>query len=203
LALKQRYEFSVVDGLTGAINRKHFDNRLIIELAYAKRHQTEMSLLLLDIDHFKEINDRLGHQAGDAVLRQLAAAIKATLRLEDVFARYGARSSRSSRGASEAPTPSRSPIEFGASSKTRGSSRVGACLGDSQRRSGHARRLQRNRASTSSWVSPTPRSTRPRPWAATAAAARCRTRTISSRPVHVPVPVPVPLRRDRTPLRCR
>jgi diguanylate cyclase (GGDEF)-like protein len=89
LALKQRYEFSVVDGLTGAINRKHFDNRLIIELAYAKRHQTEMSLLLLDIDHFKEINDRLGHQAGDAVLRQLAAAIKATLRLEDVFARYG------------------------------------------------------------------------------------------------------------------
>jgi diguanylate cyclase (GGDEF)-like protein len=89
LALKQRYEFSVVDGLTGAINRKHFDNRLIIELAYAKRHQTEMSLLLLDIDHFKAINDRLGHQAGDAVLRQLAATIKGTLRLEDVFARYG------------------------------------------------------------------------------------------------------------------
>jgi len=89
LALKQRYEFSVVDGLTGAINRKHFDNRLIIELAYAKRHQTDVSLLLLDIDHFKDINDRLGHPAGDAVLRQVAAAIKATLRLEDVFARYG------------------------------------------------------------------------------------------------------------------
>jgi diguanylate cyclase (GGDEF)-like protein len=89
LALKQRYEFSVVDGLTGAINRKHFDDRLIVELAFAKRHQTDVSLLLLDIDHFKAINDRLGHQAGDAVLRQLAGAIKSVLRLEDVFARYG------------------------------------------------------------------------------------------------------------------
>jgi diguanylate cyclase (GGDEF)-like protein len=89
LALKQRYEFSVVDGLTGALNRKHFDDRLIVELAYAKRHQSEVSLLLLDVDHFKTINDRFGHQAGDSVLRQLAAAIKATLRAEDVFARYG------------------------------------------------------------------------------------------------------------------
>jgi two-component system cell cycle response regulator len=89
LALKQRYEFSVVDGLTGALNRKHFDDRLIVELAYAKRHHSEVSLLLLDVDHFKSINDRFGHQAGDSVLRQLAAAIKATLRAEDVFARYG------------------------------------------------------------------------------------------------------------------
>jgi two-component system, cell cycle response regulator len=89
LALKQRYEFSVVDGLTGAINRKHFDDRLIVELAYAKRHQSEVSLLILDVDHFKAINDKLGHQAGDLVLRQLATSIKAALRAEDVFARYG------------------------------------------------------------------------------------------------------------------
>jgi diguanylate cyclase (GGDEF)-like protein len=89
LALKQRYEFSVIDGLTGAINRKHFDDRLIVELAYAKRHQSDVSLLLLDLDHFKTINDHHGHQAGDAVLRQLAAAVKAALRVEDVFARYG------------------------------------------------------------------------------------------------------------------
>ena len=89
LALKQRYEFSVVDGLTGAINRKHFDDRLIVELAYAKRHQSDVSLIILDVDHFKAINDRLGHQAGDAVLRQLAATVKAGLRVEDVFARYG------------------------------------------------------------------------------------------------------------------
>jgi two-component system cell cycle response regulator len=89
LALKQRYEFSVIDGLTGAVNRRHFDDRLVVELAYAKRHQTEVSLLMLDVDLFKAINDTHGHQAGDAVLRQLAQSIKNALRLEDVFARYG------------------------------------------------------------------------------------------------------------------
>jgi diguanylate cyclase (GGDEF)-like protein len=89
LALKQRYESSVIDGLTGAMNRKHFDDRLIVELAYAKRHRSDISLIVLDVDHFKAINDGLGHQAGDAVLRQLAAAIKGALRTEDVFARYG------------------------------------------------------------------------------------------------------------------
>jgi diguanylate cyclase (GGDEF)-like protein len=89
LALKQRYEFSVVDGLTGAINRKHFDDRLIVELAYAKRHQSDVSLIILDVDHFKAVNDQLGHPAGDAVLRQLAATVKGALRVEDVFARYG------------------------------------------------------------------------------------------------------------------
>jgi diguanylate cyclase (GGDEF)-like protein len=89
LALKQRYESSVVDGLTGALNRKHFDDRLVVELAYAKRHRSDVSLLILDVDHFKTINDQLGHPAGDAVLRQLSAVIKAALRAEDVFARYG------------------------------------------------------------------------------------------------------------------
>jgi len=88
-ALRERYEFSVVDGLTGALNRKHFDERLVGELAYAKRHASELLLLILDVDHFKAVNDRLGHQAGDSVLRQLATSIKSTLRAEDVFARYG------------------------------------------------------------------------------------------------------------------
>jgi diguanylate cyclase (GGDEF)-like protein len=89
LALKQRYESSVVDGLTGAINRKHFDDRLVVELAFAKRHRSDVSLLMIDVDHFKAINDGLGHQAGDAVLRQIALVIKSALRAEDVFARYG------------------------------------------------------------------------------------------------------------------
>ena len=88
-ALKQRYEFSIVDGLTGAMNRKHFDDRLIGELAYAKRHKAGVSLMIIDVDHFKKINDRHGHQAGDAVLKRLAAVIRSTLRVEDVFARYG------------------------------------------------------------------------------------------------------------------
>jgi two-component system cell cycle response regulator len=89
LALKRRYESSIVDGLTGAMNRKHFDDRLIGELAFAKRHKAEVSLLILDVDHFKNVNDRLGHPAGDAILRQLALTIRKALRLEDIFARYG------------------------------------------------------------------------------------------------------------------
>jgi two-component system cell cycle response regulator len=89
LALKRRYEFSIVDGLTGAMNRKHFDDRLIGELAYAKRHKAGVSLMIIDVDHFKKVNDRHGHQAGDAVLKRLAAVIRSTLRVEDVFARYG------------------------------------------------------------------------------------------------------------------
>jgi diguanylate cyclase (GGDEF)-like protein len=88
-ALRRRYESSILDGLTGAMNRRHFDDRLIGELAFAKRHDSAVSLLLMDIDHFKNVNDRHGHQAGDAVLRQLAATIRSALRLEDVFARYG------------------------------------------------------------------------------------------------------------------
>jgi two-component system, cell cycle response regulator len=89
MALKRRYEFSIVDGLTGAMNRKHFDDRLIGELAFAKRHQADVSLMILDVDHFKKVNDRHGHQAGDTALRRLAAVIRSTLRIEDVFARYG------------------------------------------------------------------------------------------------------------------
>jgi two-component system cell cycle response regulator len=89
MALKRRYEFSIVDGLTGAMNRKHFDDRLIGELAFAKRHQADVSLMILDVDHFKKVNDRHGHQAGDAALKRLASVIRSTLRVEDVFARYG------------------------------------------------------------------------------------------------------------------
>jgi diguanylate cyclase (GGDEF)-like protein len=89
MALKRRYEFSIVDGLTGAMNRKHFDDRLIGELAFAKRHQALVSLIFIDVDHFKRVNDRYGHQAGDTVLRRLAAVLRSTLRVEDVFARYG------------------------------------------------------------------------------------------------------------------
>ena len=89
MAMKRRYESSIVDGLTGAINRKHFDDRLIGELAFAKRHRAEVSLLILDVDHFKDVNDKLGHPAGDAILRQLASTIRQALRVEDIFARYG------------------------------------------------------------------------------------------------------------------
>ena len=79
----------MLDALTGAYNRKHFAERLTSELAYAKRHKTPLSLLMFDLDHFKRINDTLGHLGGDHVLRSVAALVKKTLRAEDVFARYG------------------------------------------------------------------------------------------------------------------
>jgi two-component system cell cycle response regulator len=87
--LQQLYESSTRDALTGAYNRKHFDERLRAELAYAARHQTETSLVLLDIDHFKKINDQFGHPAGDTVLRQVARLVAQRLRAEDLFCRIG------------------------------------------------------------------------------------------------------------------
>jgi two-component system cell cycle response regulator len=87
--LEELYESSVRDPLTGAFNRRHFGERLEAELAYAKRHAAELSLLLLDIDYFKKINDQYGHLEGDRVLRALTHACSLSLRTEDVLARYG------------------------------------------------------------------------------------------------------------------
>ena len=87
--LQRLFESSVRDPLTGAGNRAHFDERLAAEVAYAKRHGSAMSLVLVDIDHFKRVNDEHGHQAGDAALKYLAAMASSRLRVEDVFARYG------------------------------------------------------------------------------------------------------------------
>lgn len=87
--LRRLYESSTRDALTGAYNRSHFDERLRAEIAFAARHRTEASLVLLDIDHFKRVNDTYGHQAGDLVLRELATLSLRSLRAEDVFARFG------------------------------------------------------------------------------------------------------------------
>ena len=87
--LRRLFDSSTRDALTGAYNRKHFDERLAAETAYALRHGTTVSLVMFDIDHFKQINDTHGHRAGDAVLRHIAGTVSARLRSEDVFARYG------------------------------------------------------------------------------------------------------------------
>jgi two-component system, cell cycle response regulator len=87
--LRQLYDASVTDALTGAHNREHFDTQLRAELSYARRHHTDVSLVIFDADHFKKVNDTYGHQVGDAVLMQIAAVVRATVRSEDVFARYG------------------------------------------------------------------------------------------------------------------
>jgi diguanylate cyclase (GGDEF)-like protein len=89
LLLDELYETSVRDPVTGAFNRRHFSERLECELAYATRHHAELSLLLLDIDYFKKINDDYGHLEGDRVLVELCRVCHQQLRTEDVFARYG------------------------------------------------------------------------------------------------------------------
>jgi two-component system cell cycle response regulator len=87
--LRRLYESSTRDALTGSYNRSHFDERLRAEVAFAARHSTEASLVLLDIDHFKRVNDTYGHPAGDSVLKEVAALGQRSLRAEDVFARFG------------------------------------------------------------------------------------------------------------------
>ena len=83
------YEAAVRDGLTRAFNKRHFIERLASESAYARRHQSPLSLLMMDVDHFKKVNDNYGHLAGDSVLSTLAQVIMSTVRAEDLVARYG------------------------------------------------------------------------------------------------------------------
>jgi diguanylate cyclase (GGDEF)-like protein len=87
--LRQLYAASTQDGLTGIYNRKHFTDRLASEVAFGRRHDTSVGLLLLDVDHFKHVNDRYGHAAGDVVLKELATIMTRQLRTEDLAARVG------------------------------------------------------------------------------------------------------------------
>jgi diguanylate cyclase (GGDEF)-like protein len=88
-AAEQMYEMTVRDPLTRLHNRRYLDERLQTEFAFAARHRTSLSVLVIDVDHFKRVNDTMGHQAGDAVLRGLAAALQRMVRAEDLLARYG------------------------------------------------------------------------------------------------------------------
>jgi len=87
--LEHLYDASVTDALTNAHNREYFDSRLASELAYARRHEAPLSLIILDIDHFKHINDTYGHRVGDQALVNLVRTARPALRTEDVFCRYG------------------------------------------------------------------------------------------------------------------
>ncbi len=79
----------LTDTLTAVNNRRFFDQRLAEEMAAARRDGHHLACLLLDVDHFKQVNDRHGHQTGDRVLMEVAALIRAQLRGHDVLARYG------------------------------------------------------------------------------------------------------------------
>jgi len=85
-ALRQQ---SIVDPLTGLFNRRYMDETLRRELSRAARKSVPLSLIVLDVDHFKKINDLFGHDAGDAVLRSLALQLKREVREGDVACRFG------------------------------------------------------------------------------------------------------------------
>lgn len=80
---------AITDGLTGLFNRRCFENILSRELMRAERHRREFSLALVDVDDFKQFNDRYGHQAGDEALANLGEAIRKSIRSTDLAARYG------------------------------------------------------------------------------------------------------------------
>lgn len=83
-------KLAYIDGLTGVANRRHFDQALQAEWRRCRRSQKPLSLVLLDIDHFKQYNDLYGHQQGDACLRTVATALRSNLaRSYDLVARYG------------------------------------------------------------------------------------------------------------------
>ncbi|NHZ33710.1 GGDEF domain-containing protein [Massilia rubra] len=79
----------LTDSLTGVYNRRYIDRRLLEEIGRARRQAYRISCLYIDIDHFKLVNDSSGHQGGDEVLREVAARIKAELRLSDALGRFG------------------------------------------------------------------------------------------------------------------
>ena len=79
----------LIDPLTGIHNRRYFDERLIEETSRALRLERPLGCLFLDIDHFKQFNDRFGHAIGDQVLREVARTIKSQMRASDVLARFG------------------------------------------------------------------------------------------------------------------
>ena len=87
--LRQAEQTATVDALTSLGNRRHFEARLREESAHARRHQQPFALVMLDIDHFKTVNDTFGHEEGDRVLVHFADVIRSILRADDAAFRYG------------------------------------------------------------------------------------------------------------------
>ncbi len=82
-------QLSITDGLTGLYNYRYFKEQLMQELNRARRHNLSVSLIMMDIDHFKYYNDTNGHPAGDLVIKNIAGLLKENIRNIDVAARYG------------------------------------------------------------------------------------------------------------------
>jgi diguanylate cyclase (GGDEF)-like protein len=88
-ANEQLRDMAFKDGLTGLYNHRYFQDLMDNELSRARRYKKPFSLIMLDLDHFKKINDEYGHPVGDVVLKEVSKAIKNTIRDSDIAARYG------------------------------------------------------------------------------------------------------------------
>lgn len=86
---KRMYEAALCDSMTGAYNKKYFTEQLDKEFAYAQRHNSKLSLIMFDVDHFTKVNTVYGHPGGDVVLIRLSEMAADSVRAEDIFARYG------------------------------------------------------------------------------------------------------------------
>ncbi len=86
---EQQYKLATTDGLTELYNHRYFQEQMQMAVENSKRYENEFSLIILDIDYFKKFNDTFGHQAGDAVLRQVAHTLKKNVRATDIVCRYG------------------------------------------------------------------------------------------------------------------
>jgi diguanylate cyclase (GGDEF)-like protein len=86
---QEMYESSIRDGLTGMFNRRYFNQKMLTDISFARRHKIPLSLIMFDIDHFKRVNDTYGHRTGDQVLTAFAATVAGSIRTEDVLARFG------------------------------------------------------------------------------------------------------------------
>lgn len=86
---KELYKMAVMDALTNMYNKRYFLERFAEELSHAKRTQKPLAVLMIDIDHFKQVNDTYGHLAGDMILHQVGQRLQQVVRTEDLLARYG------------------------------------------------------------------------------------------------------------------
>ena len=86
---EQQYLLATTDGLTELYNHRYFQEQMKMQVEQAKRYEAPFSLIIIDIDYFKKFNDTFGHQAGDAVLRQVAQLLKQSVRATDIVCRYG------------------------------------------------------------------------------------------------------------------
>lgn len=87
--VRSMYESKTRDALTETYNKAYFLESVEREVAFALRHQQDLTLVMFDLDHFKKVNDTYGHQAGDLTLKMVAKAVNKCIRREDILARYG------------------------------------------------------------------------------------------------------------------